>query len=117
MDKRTQKKYITAADQLGWTLEIEGTRHHTATLHTCTTFGQDVCFEDLQFSDGWGLWKQISELYEGYDPSEEASLWLDDTGHGKNGAPWAMGDVYKDMVEVETMLHDLEDKFFTLYRS
>ena len=39
-----------------------------------------------------------------YDPSYEAYLWLDDTGHGKNGAPWCMGTVYADMVECKNYI-------------
>lgn len=49
----------------------------------------------------------ILEYYEDFDPSEEASLWLDDTGHGKNGAPYRMIDVYNDMVECRGFIYEL----------
>lgn len=42
--------------------------------------------------------------FDFYDPSYEAYLWLDDTGHGKNGAPWCMGTVYADMVECKNYI-------------
>ena len=42
---------------------------------------------------------KILYYYEAYDPSEEASLWLGPDGHGKNGAPYRMIDVYNDMVD------------------
>lgn len=44
------------------------------------------------------------EYYESFDPSEEAYYWLDSSGHGKNGAPYAMGDVYNDMKACEEII-------------
>lgn len=58
--------------------------------------GQDFGFE----VEGTSLEKladNIYDYYEGYDVSYEAYLWLDDTGHGTNGAPDDMKDVYEDM--------------------
>lgn len=49
----------------------------------------------------------ILRYWEDFDPSEEASLWLDDTGHGTNGAPYAMIDVYNDMVECKGFIYEL----------
>jgi hypothetical protein len=43
------------------------------------------------------LLREIGRYHYYYDPSEEAYLWLDDTGHGRNGAPYDMKDVYEDM--------------------
>ena len=50
---------------------------------------------------------EILAYYNDYDPSEEASLWLDDSGHGKNGAPYRMIDVYNDMVECQGFIYEL----------
>lgn len=50
---------------------------------------------------------EILYCYEAYDPSEEASLWLGPDGHGKNGAPYAMIDVYNDMVECKGFIYEL----------
>ena len=49
----------------------------------------------------------IYEYWEGFDVSYETYIWLDETGHGKNGAPYDMMDVYKDMKACEDMTHDL----------
>lgn len=57
----------------------------------------DVDFHDSLFS----LWRD-------YDASQEAYLWLGPDGHGKNGAPYDMKDVYDDMVAVERTLEELE---------
>lgn len=32
-----------------------------------------------------------------FDVSEETYYWLDNCGHGKNGAPYDMKDLYEDM--------------------
>lgn len=48
----------------------------------------------------------VLNYYQGYDPSEEAYLWLDDTGHGRNGAPYEMVDVYNDMVECKDFIYE-----------
>lgn len=49
----------------------------------------------------------IFECYQNFDVSEEAYLWLDSSGHGKNGAPYDMLDVYKDMEECRDFINEL----------
>ncbi|MFW5890751.1 MAG: hypothetical protein ACOCUI_00875 [bacterium] len=59
----------------------------------------------------------ISELkskYENFDVSEETYLWLDNTGHGKNGAPYDMKDVYEDMESCKEMMLELLNKIYIL---
>ena len=51
--------------------------------------------------------REIYAYYEDYDPSEEASLWLDSSGHGTNGAPYRMIDVYNEMVECKGFIYEL----------
>lgn len=53
------------------------------------------------------LARAVYNYYESYDCSEEAYLWLDNTGHGKNGAPYDMKDVYEDMEACEQYILDL----------
>lgn len=53
------------------------------------------------------LASNIYSYYEGYDVSYEAYIWLDDTGHGKNGAPYDMKDVYEDMMACEEIILEL----------
>lgn len=48
----------------------------------------------------------IIHRYEDFDVSEEAYYWLDDSGHGKNGAPYDMKDVYEDMEECKEFIYD-----------
>jgi hypothetical protein len=73
-----------------------------------TSAGQDVNV-DIPLVDTQGeLADKLWEYAIGYDPSEEASLWLDESGHGKNGAPYDMIDVYNDMVEAKKTIERLE---------
>ena len=49
----------------------------------------------------------IYQYWDDFDVCYETYLWLDDTGHGKNGAPHNMKDLYEDMQACEDMIHDL----------
>ena len=70
--------------------------------------GQDFSFEaDMEENNIQYLLDNINEYYLNYDCSEEAYLWLDDTGHGCNGAPYDMKDVYEDMQACEQYVFDL----------
>jgi len=54
--------------------------------------------------------EKMNEYCYNFDCSEETALWLDDTGHGTNGAPYDMKDLYKDMEACEQMMEELRDK-------
>ena len=41
-----------------------------------------------------------------YDVSYETYLWLDNTGHGKNGAPYELEDVLEDIKACEQYIKD-----------
>lgn len=49
----------------------------------------------------------VHNVYDEFDVSYETYLWLDSSGHGTNGAPYDMMDVYNDMQECENMLLEL----------
>lgn len=76
-----------------------------------TTMGQNIVFETSvrKFSEFINEFKSHTE---NYDCSSEAYIWLDSSGHGKNGAPYDMHDVYTDMEEVkncfESVVNDME---------
>ena len=53
--------------------------------------------------------QKVAEYYSDFDVSRETYLWLDDTGHGKNGAPYDMIEVYHDMEECEELIQELKD--------
>ena len=41
-----------------------------------------------------------------YDVSYETYLWLDNTGHGKNGAPYELEDILEDIKACEQYIQD-----------
>ena len=49
----------------------------------------------------------VLKCYNDFDVSYETYLWLDDTGHGRNGAPYDMKDVYEDMEECRSFIYEL----------
>ncbi len=70
--------------------------------------GQDFSFmAEMKDGDIETLIKSISDYYEGYDPDEEALLWIGPDGHGMNGAPYRITDIIKDMKQCEEMVGDL----------
>jgi len=56
---------------------------------------------------------KIQERCNNFDCSQETHLWLDNTGHGMNGAPEDMKDLYEDM---EACLEMMEELFNELDR-
>ena len=71
--------------------------------------GQDFHFE-IDYNDDWDLndlAQAILKYYNNFDVSYEAYIWLDNTGHGANGAPYDMKDVYEDMKACEDYIYEL----------
>lgn len=61
----------------------------------------------MEDNNVYALLNNIKDYYDNYDCSYEAYLWLDNTGHGTNGAPYDMKDVYEDMEACEEMTFEL----------
>jgi len=70
--------------------------------------GQDFGFE-VEGDNIEEIADNIYRYYDNFDPSYEAYLWLDETGHGKNGAPYNMKDLYEDMEACQDMILELHD--------
>lgn len=81
-----------------------------------TSAGQDFCFS-AQGETLKELWENLISVYNDFDPSHEAYLWLDEDGHGKNGAPYEMIDVYNDMIEGMEKINDAADMIYNYYYS
>lgn len=75
-----------------------------------TLAGQDFSFTaTMKGKDLDSLITDMEDYYEGFDVDEETYLWLDNSGHGKNGAPYRMRDVLEDMEAAEKMVENLLD--------
>lgn len=97
----TEKKFIKIAEDLGWSVTKD---RYDIELQFYTDYGQDFNFSVNRNED---YVKQVYDYYNSFDPDEEALLWVDDSGHGKNGAPYRLKDIITDMEEVEDELKKL----------
>ena len=68
--------------------------------------GQDFFFS-VYANDIGELASNVLAYYDDFDVSYEAYIWLGDDGHGKNGAPYDMKDVYEDMEACEEYIHEV----------
>ena len=113
MDKRIAEKVkdlLDKAEELGWNVSKYEDYY---TLQHYSPEGQDFSFD--VYMDDLGecvdertyFVDSVYRSYDEYDPSLEAYYWLDDSGHGRNGAPYEMGDVYADMKACEHMMLEL----------
>ena len=102
---------ITLTDELTdiiekheWSIDYndDGTIYFSKYSPAGQDFGFDVGGTSLE-----ELAENIYDYYDGYDVSYEASLWLDSDGHGKNGAPYDMKDLYEDMEACEQNIWEL----------
>ena len=115
MDKRFENVY-EIAERNGWQADCYYVNNETEVCFSFEKYspaGRDLCFEvsvpneedEDTFYDNvadaiYTYWKDFDVCYETY-------IWLDETGHGRNGAPYDMKDLYEDMQACEDMTHDL----------
>jgi len=82
--------------------------------------GQDFHFcIDTENSLDYFLMNILS-YYQDFDVSYEASLWIGADGHGINGAPYDIKDIYEDMEECQEFIMELYrivDKYIDSIRS
>ena len=113
MDKKFEKIY-EIAEREGWAVSHTVCQGEISfEFSKLSPAGQDFCFtrdvdyeddEDYVFSE---LRDAVYRYWENFDVCEETYIWLDNTGHGMNGAPENMKDLYEDMQACENMIHDL----------
>ena len=115
MDKRFEKIYEIAKRE-GWQVDSYYVENETKVCFSFEKYspaGQDFYIsvsvpneddDDIFYNN---VADAIYEYWEGFDVSYETYIWLDETGHGMNGAPNDMMDAYKDMKACEDMTHDL----------
>ena len=78
------------------------------TFSKYTDFGQDFSFSScMEGYDIYTLIESINDYYEGYDPDAETMLWVGSDGHGKNGAPYRLTDIVKDMEQCKGFIEEL----------
>lgn len=112
-EKNTKDMVIRCAEDKGWQVHTSKSQAGDALLFEFSKFtpaGQDFSFCASMKDDSlYSFIREVEGYYEGFDPDEEAYLWLDGNGHGKNGAPYRMKDVLADMEAAEAMVKELLD--------
>ena len=111
----TQKKIIAAANEINWQCDIQKNdkfdfkkyyKKWSISFNCYTRFGQEVNV-NFQINTLDNLSLKIYDYWQNYDPDQEAILWTDFSGHGKNGAPYRLKDIITDIEEVESKLEEL----------
>lgn len=107
--KKWQSKLVKIAEDLGWSVKI--INNEEMMFQKYSPAGQDffITIEPNDFEDAVNL---VHERVDGFDCSEETYYWLDNTGHGTNGAPNDMRDLYNDMEACLKMLEELYEKLY-----
>ena len=121
MDKKFEKIY-EIAEREGWQVDYSYTDEQetevTFSFEKYSPAGQDFYFEvsvpnddeeDIFYDN---VADAIFTYWEDFDVCQETYIWLDENGHGKNGAPYDMSDVYKDTESCEKMIDDLWRAFY-----
>lgn len=103
-------RIVEIAEENGWKVDVESNDgdNFSYAFSKYSPAGQDFSFEaEIEDNNVYALLNNIKDYYDNYDCSYEAYLWLDNTGHGTNGAPYDMKDVYEDMEACEEMTFEL----------
>lgn len=113
-----QQKITEIAEILGWSVDCSEPQNGKIDVNFAkyTSYGQDFNFSvELEDDDMEAFIDNIHEYYENFDVDEEAYIWIGSDGHGKNGAPYHIADIVKDMEEAEVMMADLYETFRQYY--
>ena len=87
----------------GYHIEIN---NDTVIFYKTAPNGLDFNFEVDIGDDIEDFARNIYKTFMDYDVSYETYLWLDNTGHGKNGAPFDLEDVLEDIKACEQYIQD-----------
>lgn len=102
---KLSKKLTNVIEQAGFSIYHEDENCYRFGKYSSE--GQDFNFCIDTEGDMSSFMYNILNYYNDFDVSEEAYLWLDEFGHGKNGAPYDMRDLYNDMEECKGFILEL----------
>ena len=117
MIERIKEEMTEIAESLNFNITISEDVDVNISFAKTSSYGHDFNFEISVDNDAsmFGIWRELQSYQYNFDVSAEAYLWLDESGHGKNGAPFEMIDVYKDMEECKGFVTELADKVFDIF--
>ena len=106
------QQLLKEAENLGWFTHTDG---NFTSFEIYSPENQDFYFEVEHMGSVERLIDGIKSYYDSFDCSAESYLWLGKDGHGTNGAPYDMKDLYNDMewcqASILRLYTQLEDKF------
>lgn len=124
MDKKFEKIY-EIAEREGWQVDSYYVDEKEETVNFSfekySPAGRDFYFEvsvpneDDESTLCYNVADAIADYWEHFDVCYETYIWLDETGHGKKGAPHDMKDVYEDTEYCEEMIRKLGRSFYYKY--
>lgn len=114
-DKDVIAKVIEIAEENGFSVNVYNNREDEEEYYF--EFGKySNCGRDFTFSIFFNTLDDISDIadkiyeyYEDFDVSYETYIWVDNFGHGMNGAPDDMLDVYNDTKQCKGFIEELYD--------
>lgn len=117
MIEKIKKEITEIAESLNFNITISEDVDVNISFAKTSSYGKDFNFEISvdKYASMFGIWRELQSYQNNFDVSAEAYLWLDESGHGKNGAPFEMIDVYKDMEECKGFVTELADKVFDIF--
>ena len=95
---------VAIAQSFDWNVEVDD---GFVEFQKYSSYGQDFRFTVEMRGDFKDFCQAIYNYYDEFDVSYETYQWLDSSGHGTNGAPYDMIDVYNDMQECENNILEL----------
>lgn len=112
MNKELQK-LLDRAEELEWCVQQECGNVYL--FSKFSPLGQDFNISVDTEDDPNLFLHNLDQTYLNFDVSEETYYWLDSSGHGKNGAPYDMKDLYEDMEACEAMIMSLHAELETFF--
>lgn len=110
--KELVDKIIGIAEDEDWSVHNYCEDFSEVELEFCkyTSAGQDFSFcISTKSGAKRDFLEEMKDYIDDYDPDYEATLWTDEWGHGKNGAPYRLADIIADMEECKHNMQDLHD--------
>lgn len=102
---------VACAEAEDWTVEASINYREQKTEFEFGKFspaGRDFSFTaEMKCANINSLIKHIDDYYEDFDVDYETFIWLDQWGHGKNGAPYRLRAVLEDAEAIEKMIESL----------
>lgn len=104
---------VTCAEAEGWKVDAGIYYKEQKTEFEFSKFipaGRDFSFTaEMKCANINSLIEEIDNYYENFDVDYETYIWLDQWGHGKNGAPYRLRAVLEDAEAIEKMIEKLLD--------